>query len=90
VCVLLDPGRALVWLHGAIDSDLAEDLVDAATDLVEAGLPVTIQAAAITSCDGTALELYGRLVTAELPVRIIDPTGRLRRALRRPVHPAPG
>jgi hypothetical protein len=90
VCVLLDPGQALVWLHGAIDSDLADDLVDAATDLVDAGLPVTIRGAAITSCDGTVLQLVGRLVTAGLPVRIVDPTGRLRRALHRAVHLARG
>ena len=88
--MLLDPGQALVWLHGAIDSDLAEDLVDAATDLVEAGLPVTIRASAITSCDSTALELIRRLVTAELPIRIVDPTGRLHRALHRTVGPARG
>jgi hypothetical protein len=87
VCVLLDPDAALVWLHGVIDADLADDLADAAADLVEAGLPVTIRAAAITSCDGTALQLVGRLVTAGLPVRVIDPAGHLRGALRRAMHP---
>jgi hypothetical protein len=87
VCVLLDPDRALVWLHGVIDADLADDLVEAAADLVEAGLPVTIRGSAITSCDGTALQLVGRLVAAGLPVRIIDPAGHLRRALRRAIRP---
>jgi hypothetical protein len=90
VCVLLDPDRALVWLHGVIDADLAGDLADAAADLVEAGLPVTIRGAAVTKCDGTALELVGRLVTAGLPVRVVDPEGHLNRALRRATRPRRG
>jgi hypothetical protein len=90
VCVLLDPDEALVWLHGVIDDDLADDLADAATDLVTAGLPVTIRGAAITSCDGVVLELVERLSSAGLPVRIVDPTGQLRRVLHRTVHPVRG
>jgi len=80
--VLFDPDRAVVWLHGVIDAELADDLADAAADLVEAGLPVTVRGSAITSCDGTALQLVGRLATAGLPVRIVDPGGHLRHALR--------
>ena len=90
VCVLLDPDRALVWLHGVIDADLADDLADAAADLVEAALPVTIRGSAITSCDATALELVGPLVAAGLPVRVVDPVGHLRRALRHAVRPGRG
>jgi hypothetical protein len=88
VCVLLDPGLALVWLHGDVDGDLAADLAEAATDLLDAGLPVTVHAAGVTSCDRTALVLVGRLVAAGLPVRIVDPAGHLTRALQWAVHPA--
>ena len=81
VCVLLDPGRAVVWLHGCIDAELADDLLDAAGDLVEAGLPVTVHAGAMTACDGTVRELVDRLLVAGLPVRMVDPDGVLSRAL---------
>jgi hypothetical protein len=81
VCVLFDPGRAVVWLHGAIDQTIADDLADAAADLVDAGLPVSIQARWVTSCDATALRLVTRLVAAGLPVQVSDPDGQLARAL---------
>jgi len=77
VCVLLDPGRAVVWLHGVIDESLADDLADAATDLLHAGLPVTIEARSVTSADAVALRLVTHLLEAGLPVEIHDPSGRL-------------
>jgi hypothetical protein len=88
VCVLLDPDGAVVWLHGQVDRGLADDLADAAADLLDAGLPVTIQAAPLTACDDTALLLVSRLLSAGLPVRLVDPDGVLTRALQRAVHPA--
>ena len=88
VCVLLDADRAVVWLHGEVDEDLTGDLAEAAADLVDAGLPVTIHAAPLTACDGTALELVSRLLSAGLPVRLADPSGLLTQALQRAVHPA--
>jgi hypothetical protein len=77
VCVLLDPGRAVVWLHGAIDQALADDLADAEADLLAARLPVTIEARSVTSCDAVALALITRLLAAGLPVEVRDPNGRL-------------
>jgi len=90
VCVLLDPDCAVVWLHGEIDDDLTHDLADAAADLVAAGLPVTIHAAPLTACDSTALLLVSRLLSAGLPVRLVDPSGLLTRALQRAVRPGNG
>jgi hypothetical protein len=90
VCVLLDPDCAVVWLHGEIDDDLTDDLGDAAADLVAAGLPVTIHAAPLTACDSTALLLVSRLLSAGLPVRLVDPSGLLTRALQRAVRPGNG
>ncbi|HKG49777.1 MAG TPA: hypothetical protein VKB14_05020 [Actinomycetales bacterium] len=77
VCVLLDPGRAVVWLHGVIDESLADDLADAATDLLQAGLPVRIEARSVSSADAVALRLVTQLLEAGLPVEIHDPSGRL-------------
>jgi len=77
VCVLLDPGRAVVWLHGVIDESLADDLAEAATDLLQAKLPVTIEARSVTSADAVALNLVTQLLEAGLPVEIHDPSGRL-------------
>jgi hypothetical protein len=77
VCVLLDPGRAVVWLHGAIDRALADDLADAEADLLAARLPVTIEARSVTSCDAVALGLVARLLSAGLSVEVRDPDGRL-------------
>jgi hypothetical protein len=88
VCVLIDPDRAVVWLHGEVDGALRDDLVDAGVDLVDAALPVTIHAAPLTACDDTALLLVSRLLSAGLPVRLVDPDGVLTRALQRAVHPA--
>jgi hypothetical protein len=77
VCVLLDPGRAVVWLHGAIDESLVDDLADALTDLLQARLPVTIEARSVTSADAVALRLVTQLLEAGLSVDIHDPSGRL-------------
>jgi hypothetical protein len=88
VCVLIDPDRAVVWLHGELDAGLADDLADAATDLVDVGLPVTIEASHLVTCDETALLLVSRLLGAGLPLRLLDPSGTLTRALQRAVHPA--
>jgi hypothetical protein len=75
-------------LHGELDGALAEEVADAATDLVEAGLPVTIHAEPLTACDDTALLLVSDLLSAGLPVQLVDPRGLLTRALQRAVHPA--
>jgi len=77
VCVLLDPDQAVVWLHGAIEEPLADDLAEAAADLVRAGLPVRIEARSVTSCDAVGLGLVTRLLQAGLPVEVRDPDGRL-------------
>jgi len=94
VCVLLDHDRAVVWLHGVIDGALAEDLAEAATDLVDAGLPVLIHTNAVTSCDATALALLAGLMAAGLPVQVRDPeeqlTGALWQALLGRSGPASG
>jgi hypothetical protein len=88
VCVLIDPDRSVVWLHGEVDAGLADDLADAAADLVDVGLPVTIEASHLVACDETALVLVSRLLSAGLPIRLLDPDGTLTRALQRAVHPA--
>ena len=89
VCVLLDQHRAVVWLHGAIDGALAEDLAEAGNDLVDAGLPVLIHTRAVTSCDATAVGLVARLISAGLPVQVCGPEGPLAEALQQALLATP-
>jgi ABC-type transporter Mla MlaB component len=82
VCVLLYADEAVVWLHGEIDLAVREELDETVHDLVQANLPVRVDASRVTFADSAAVYFLGRLFRAGLSVRVHDPADHLSLLLR--------
>jgi anti-sigma B factor antagonist len=61
VHVLVDEGVTHVVMSGEIDSDLAQDLQQAAADAAEAGQPVRVDTRQVTFMDSAGLAFIARL-----------------------------
>ncbi len=74
VHVLLDPDSTLVVLAGDVDATLAPDLIDASSDVAEAGNPVRIDTRNVTFMDSTGVSFLARVAvgTGGRPV-LLDP-----------------
>jgi anti-sigma B factor antagonist len=74
VHVLLDPDSTLVVLAGDVDATLAPDLIDASSDVAEAGNPVRIDTRNVTFMDSTGVSFLARVAvgTGARPV-LLDP-----------------
>jgi anti-sigma B factor antagonist len=79
VHVLLDHDRTLVVLAGDVDATLAPDLIDASTDVSEAGKPVRIDTRNVTFMDSTGVSFLARVAvgTGSRPV-LLDPPDHVR------------
>lgn len=74
VHVLLDPDSTLVVLAGDVDATLAPELIDASSDVAEAGNPVRIDTRNVTFMDSTGISFLARVAvgTGGRPV-LLDP-----------------
>jgi len=79
VHVLLDQDRTLVVLAGDVDASLAPDLIDASSDVAEAGNPVRIDTRNVTFMDSTGVSFLARVAvgTRSRPV-LLDPPDHVR------------
>lgn len=86
VSLLIDDHQALVVLHGAIGSELHQDIRDLVTDLeagVAAGRPIVVLASQVTQLDlqGVWLLLELRRAAAGHGLRIDEPSVAVNEAL---------
>ena len=79
VHVLLDPDRTLVVLAGDVDATLAPDLIDASSEVADAGNPVRIDTRNVTFMDSTGVSFLARVAvgTGGRPV-LLDPPDHVR------------
>ncbi len=75
---LVEADHVVVWLHGDIDTTLADELSQLLDDLDELHLPVVLDGSHVTFCDSAGLRFVLRLMSSGLQVTLRQPSEALR------------
>jgi hypothetical protein len=81
VLTSVEPGRAIVWLAGRIDSSLADDFAELRAHVRELGPHLVVEVSRMTFSDDT-LTNFLAAISREMAVTVRRPSARLANVLR--------